>query len=379
MCVPKGCQKSGRSRRCTRMIVLAGIGLAVTVAAGGPVRAQPDDEWLSKRVVQKYANFQLQGQRQAANPGAFWIYRVEQVDGPRLRLRCEETGLSGWASADQVVPVEQAIDFFTAHIKANPADRYGYHLRASLRMRENREIDLALADLDQVIRLDPTDSAAFTSRGNARVRQKQYAQAIADFDQAIRLEPRDPRYYLNRGDARVGLKEYDKAIADYNNAIRIHPNFALAYTSRGNARVGKKEYDRANADYNKAFQMDPKSVRTLSHRAWFLATCPNPRYRDGKKAVESAEMACKLTQWKERGPIATLAAAYARAGDFAAAVKWQTKANELPSSAELSAAGKELLELFRAKKAYPPDEPAPDANQGRGRKDSRRPNVQGQP
>ena len=67
--------------------------------------------------------------------------------------------------------------------------------------------------------------------------------------------------------------------------------------------------------------------------------------------MEAATEACELSKWKNTDYIDTLAAAYAEAGDFDAAVKWQTKAIELGSfDPKLKQTSQERLELYRAHK-----------------------------
>jgi tetratricopeptide (TPR) repeat protein len=78
-----------------------------------------------------------------------------------------------------------------------------------------------LKDYDEVIRLAPTNRAAFNNRGNVYLSKRQYDRAIKDYDEAIRLDPNEGLFVKNRGNAFRIMGQYDRAIADYRKALML--------------------------------------------------------------------------------------------------------------------------------------------------------------
>jgi hypothetical protein len=101
-------------------------------------------------------------------------------------------------------------------------------------------------------------------------------------------------------------------------------------------------------------KLHSSSADALAGLAWVFATCPKAELRDGKKAVEYAERACKLTEYKEATFLDTLAAAYAENGQIEQAVKTQKEALKSPDEfpkKELEKA-KQRLKLYMEGKPY---------------------------
>ena len=149
-------------------------------------------------------------------------------------------------------------------------------------------------------------------------------------------------------------KEYRKAVADYSAAIELNPRTALAYLARAHAYRPLREYARVIADCEEAIRLAPDDHGPYTNLAWLLATCVDGRIRDGKKALDYARQACKLTKYKDANDLENLAAAHAELGEFAEAVKWQAKAIEMATDyGEPSLRMARLrLKLFGEKKPY---------------------------
>lgn len=349
------------------VIVFVAIGLAL-LHAPTPTRAQTTEPKglpglpLGTRVVQKFKNTKLR-RGDTIVPGQkdlLHAYRVIDSDdvlpgGPWVKLQVEGQGLLGWLTARDVVPIADAIGFFTAQIAADSNDAWNYQIRGWLWHREHKEYDLAIKDLNEALRLSPS-APMFNGRGHAWYAKQNYDKAIADFNEAIRLDPALAAIFLNRGTAWKAKNVYEKAIADYNEAIRLDPADANAFYNRGNAWSDTKDYDKAIADYNEAIRLDPAYAHAFIRRGYTWYTI-----KDFDKAIADYSEAIRLdpadanafynrgdawrakndyenaiadftkhTELNPSDPCAygQIATCWYEKGDYSRAIKWHTKALE---------------------------------------------------
>jgi tetratricopeptide (TPR) repeat protein len=64
-----------------------------------------------------------------------------------------------------------------------------YYYNRGYEYKDLAQLDLALQDFNQAIRLNSTYVKAYMHRGDAYRKKGQFERAIADFDRALRLEP----------------------------------------------------------------------------------------------------------------------------------------------------------------------------------------------
>jgi tetratricopeptide (TPR) repeat protein len=134
-----------------------------------------------------------------------------------------------------------------------------------------REYDRAVQDLDQAIQRDPNYAQAFESRGTAYSLKGQNDRAIEDFSQSIHLDPKSAVSFYDRGGVYNVQGQHDRAIQDFDEAIRLKPDlapvfFAATYHERGLAYFGKGEYQRAIQDYDQAIRLYPNLTQAVTDR-----------------------------------------------------------------------------------------------------------------
>lgn len=255
---------------------------------------------------------------------------------------------------------DAAIKDFSNAIRLNPTNYLAYQLRGSV-YYENQEFEKAIVDLTIALQAEPQSGgrfkklrgSAFKIRGECYSWQRDYTNAIADLTEALKYETNDYTIYERRGISFYGEKESDKALSDFNEAIRLKPEATESRTIRGRIYARTEKYTNAVQDFSEVIKQEPEAFQVFNMLAWVLATCPDGHVRDGKRAVELATKACELSNWEIPGCIDTLAAAYAEAGDFENAVKYQKQAagmKDIPENTRTNVFSR--IELYQQRKPY---------------------------
>jgi tetratricopeptide (TPR) repeat protein len=223
-------------------------------------------------------------------------------------------------------------------------------MRASV-LQEMNQNEKALADVDRALKLQPGLDIARRLRAAVLAGAGNFGEAIAEMEGLLKSHPDDEENQLQLAMLYIADERPAKAAAIYSKLLATKPGSFAALRGRGDAFLGLGKHAEAIADYEKAYKLRPKDSGLLNNFAWVLATSPFDPLRNGKRARELAEEACKLTDHKQGHILSTLAAAYAELGDFDSAMKWSQKAIEIGKEDQKEALRKEL-ESYKARRPF---------------------------
>jgi tetratricopeptide (TPR) repeat protein len=251
--------------------------------------------------------------------------------------------------------LDKALQDYNEAIRLDP-ENAGAYVNRALELARRGELEPAMEDYAKAITLKPQQWEAYFNRAAQLQRQGKFGDALVDLNEVARINPKFAGTHVNRGNIYVRQGKLDEAISDYNSALQLEPNRTEVYSSRADAFLRQKKYRQALADLQIAVQMTSKKPDVaLNSLAWLRATCPKTETRDGKEAVELAMKACALSNWTYWGYIDTLAAAYAEAGDFKHAVKYQKQVLEMVKKSPDYSELQRRLAMYEKHKPYRED------------------------
>ncbi|HWN10766.1 MAG TPA: tetratricopeptide repeat protein [Pyrinomonadaceae bacterium] len=157
---------------------------------------------------------------------------------------------------------DAAVADFTEMIKLDPKVS-SWYMQRGYAFEKKKDYQRALDDFTRAINLESSGSSKKVYYG-ARAglygdELKNYEASIADLTEIIKIDPTDWMGYANRGSLYLKNKNYEKAIADYTEALKLGATLtASMYEYRARAYCGLGKRALAMADEKKVREAGSK-------------------------------------------------------------------------------------------------------------------------
>ncbi|MDI1480003.1 tetratricopeptide repeat protein [Polyangium sp. y55x31] len=169
------------------------------------------------------------------------------------------------------------------------------------RKQEEGDLDGAIADFTEAMKLAPGEHAPVYNRGNARSLAGDVHGALDDYTKAIEMAPEFAPAWQRRGLTKQRHGNLEGAIIDLDESIRLAPDEPSAYGERAALRALRADFAGAVEDCERALAMAPPDWHHRSNTQHLLDTIRkaegNQRNgtmeakKDGKKARKGAKSA----------------------------------------------------------------------------------------
>jgi len=144
--------------------------------------------------------------------------------------------------------------------------------------------------------------------------------AISRLQAAINLRPENGPAHNNLAKALLQKGRVAEAMMHYRKFLEIEPENVEARNILGTALIQQRRIREAIEQWQGALAIEPENGNAASNLAWVFATCPDDSIRDGRRAVELAEKALRISGGKIPMIFRVLAAAHAEDGRFSQAI-----------------------------------------------------------
>jgi len=151
-------------------------------------------------------------------------------------------------------------------LSLDPKQPRALPMRGTLRYLK-RDLEGARTDLEEAVRLEPKEAVPWNSLGAVHLSEQRHDLALRDFTRAIELKGDYAEAYLNRALTLIGLNQTARAMPDFDRSILLEPGKPNAYLWRGEARHMLGDFQGAVSDYGRSLALDPSSAAAYYARA----------------------------------------------------------------------------------------------------------------
>ena len=219
--------------------------------------------------------------------------------------------------------------------------------------RQNRQSE-AIAAYEAALTYRPTLGEAHMALGQIYSAQGDLERALEHARRHVEINPGSSTALKNHAELAFMSGDVDLALEIVDRWIRDAPQDRAAHNARWQALNQLRRRDETIAALRDSLETIPDDWNMLSTLAWLLATSPEATTEEAEEAIGFAARAATLNDANPRSHD-VLAAAYASAGDFEAAIASAEIGLQRARSSGAGRAGRAIesrLQLYRSGRPY---------------------------
>jgi len=170
---------------------------------------------------------------------------------------------NGWMARDNLGlllldqgNIDEAIAQQVEALRINPGDAVTHDNLGTALVRAGR-IQEAIEQYQQALQINPNAAATHDNLGHALARAGRIPEAISQYQQALQLNPDDAATRNNLGHALAQTGQLPEAIAQYQQALQINPDDAVTHNNLGNTLARANRLPEAISQFEQALQIKP--------------------------------------------------------------------------------------------------------------------------
>lgn len=204
----------------------------------------------------------------------------------------------------------------------NPA----YQLSMAKLDRIDGRLERAQELYQQMLTHDPNNVSVLVNYAELLAGLQQWDEALSNLDHAISLNPDDVSLLINRANILLRAERFQEALVAAQQAYDRSINKDATYSVLASAYAANGKWAQALELFEKMLNAYPDHAGTMQRLAWLYATCPDAKLCDGKKALMHARAFFNAVGGSSPTAWDTLAAAWARDGQYEQAITAMHKA-----------------------------------------------------
>ena len=129
------------------------------------------------------------------------------------------------------------------------------------------QLDDAIKEFREALRLDPTIAVTYRNLGAALVSRGERKQGIQYLQRSVELDPDNGQTHYELANTLLDEQKFAEAVDEFRAALRRIPPSARAYNNLGIALASERKFDEAVEQFQRALDLDPEFVEARRNLA----------------------------------------------------------------------------------------------------------------